>query len=140
MSRRQLIVIAVTLIGLFVLGVAVFVAVPAKASTVYLECQIASPNGSSAVHVDVTLNEGAGTAGYTIRETGYSVQGIAAAFGPSRVAWQVNYDRNFPDLKDRYSVDRTTLEMVEEGTARGRPFALNRKGGCKFATAVPRKF
>jgi hypothetical protein len=100
----------VVFIGLLGLGIVAFVAGPANASTVYLECKIASPNASSAVNMDVTLNEGAGTAGFTIRETGYSVQGIAAAFGPMRVTWQVEGRKMLEGVNERYSIDRSTLD------------------------------
>lgn len=111
-----------------------------SSSTAYLECQIASPAGSSRVHLDLTLNEAAGTAGFTIRETKYSVPEVAAAFSPSRVIWLVEHP-DMLNLKERYSVDRTTLEITEELSGKGRPFELARKGTCKLVhAAAERKF
>jgi hypothetical protein len=109
------------------LGV-VAIASEASAAPVYLDCPIASPSGRNAVHLDLTLNEDAGTVGVLYRETGKSVQGLTATFTPDDVSWAR------PDAdglgRTEWHVSRTSLAISETMYIGANPM-IARTGTCE---------
>lgn len=107
---------------------------PALAEPVYLVCSLANANGEGRITLDVTVIEDAGKAGFVIKETGLSLQGLDAAFTPTTVTWVTRRGA----LTSQYSIDRTTLNMVERSQVVGTH--LERTGKCELAPKIDRQF
>lgn len=129
---KRLVIIAVG--GLSLAG-----AQTAHAETVYLECTLAEANGKGLIHLDLTLNEEAGSAGFVIKETGWSPQKMTAAFTPRDVTFSTPLSaRLAATMSNRYRIDRTDLSFSEENRVGDESFW--RRGKCALAPKIERKF
>jgi len=107
---------------------------PAAAEPVYLVCSLANAKGEGRVTLDVTVNEDTGRAGFAFRETGWSVQGLNATFTPTAVTWGTKNGA----IVLQYSIDRTSLHMVERSVIIGT--SSDRTGKCELAPKIDRQF
>lgn len=107
---------------------------PALAEPVYLVCSLANAKGEGRITLDVTVIEDTEKAGFVIKETGLSLQGLDAAFTPTTVTWATRRGA----LTSQYSIDRTTLHMVERSEVVGT--LLERTGKCDLAAKIDRQF
>jgi hypothetical protein len=106
-------------------------AMPVSASgIVHLNCSLMGSNGGSAVQLDISLNEAAGTASYLVRQTGATVT-ERAQFTPTQV--------KIGDADMMKIIDRTNLNITD-GTAALGPYRVFRSGKCEMAPVVERKF
>lgn len=80
----------------------------AVSGPVYLECEITETHTGNIRHLDVTLNEATETAGYTVRETGFSSSKLSAVFAPNKVTIK-EPDSMFDTVLE---VDRSTLTVA----------------------------
>lgn len=108
----------------------------AMAAPVYLQCPIAEAEGKSLVHLQVTVNEDNGTAGYLIDETGFSQQDFKAAFTPDAVMW-ARQDNAYGET--RFRIERTTLVLTEVTYLQGKVWS-ERSGTCSLVEIKHRKF
>ena len=100
----------------------------ADATPLYLLCPVATADGKSAADLDVTLDEGAGTAGVHVKKIDQSWLGIRATFTPDEVRWE----RGSKSSHMTYQIDRKTLELVEVLYI-GETAYFTRKGICTHA-------
>lgn len=107
---------------------------PARAEPVYLVCSLADAKGEGRITLDVTVNEDRGKAGFVIKQTGWSLQGLDAAFTPTTVTWVTTRGA----VTTQFSIDRTTLQMVMRSQVAGPP--LERAGKCDLAPKIDRQF
>jgi hypothetical protein len=104
---------------------------------IYLECQVTIPDGHGGRflrHLQVNLNEAEETAGFTMVESGWTVQKRPAVFSPTKVSWVV------PDTywSTTYEIDRTTLAFSSRENIGG---DAGWQGNCTIPEADPaRKF
>lgn len=104
---------------------------PAEASPVVdLTCPIAATDGGSATTLEITLNQGLGTATYRVSTTGGVLTG-PAEFTPYIVAI-----RNKDFLK---IIERRTGRIVD-GTTLSGEFVISREGVCEVLKLTNRKF
>lgn len=113
--------------------IAIFAASTVLASPINLTCSLADSEGKSPVHIEVTLNEDAGTAGIVIDETGLSTQNMKAAFLPASIAFS-----DGGGLATDYRIDRVSSTMTE--TMSVGPTSIRRAGACIVAPKINRQF
>lgn len=111
----------------WIIGIAVFVAVPcaAQAAPIYLKCQI--DNGEVLTEVQVTADEAMGKVSVFIPYTG-KTSNMSAIFRPAEVI--------FSDRFGSYRIDRRTL-VIERSLA---IIHSVDKGKCAVEKAVERAF
>lgn len=127
------------LIAIVALSFGVLAAQTAHAETVYLECTLAEASGQGLIHLDLTLNEEAGSAGFVIKETGWSPQKMTAAFTPRDVTFSTPLSaRLAATMSNQYRIDRTDLSFSEENRVGDKSFW--RRGKCALAPKIERKF
>lgn len=113
----------------------IFMSAAAIAEPIYLECGLMSETGEDAVILDVNLDEEARTAGFVIRRTGWSPQGMTAIFTPTEVSFSPPQRTN---TKTIYLINRVTLDFSEENRMAGQSFW--RRGKCRLSPKIERQF
>ncbi|NWG52106.1 MAG: hypothetical protein HXY28_00135 [Hydrogenophilaceae bacterium] len=110
---------------------------PAFADPTYLECTLAAPQSTSVSHLDVTLNEASNTAGFLLRETGYSPQNIPAVFTAREVTFTIPGSLNACSI---YRIDRVSLEFSNDVRSVDGSSLVVRTGTCVVASVPQRAF
>jgi hypothetical protein len=119
----------------------------AIAAPIYLECPIATDRGSSAVVLELKLNEVAATADVLTSETGYAVSGLKALFTSNYVVFSHFQNAKIAAgntdvlrMETAYKINRTTLELEQRiGLATGDGSPIIRRGTCYIAKVQQRK-
>ena len=105
------------------------------AKPTYLECNLPTDKGASAITLDVTVNEEAGVVSFVARQTGWAPSNMMAIFSPSDV-------RFGPSLREGkyplYKIDRVTLDFSEHNKVGEDSFW--RRGKCTVKPKVHAQF
>jgi hypothetical protein len=112
-------------------------AIAANAAPVYLECDVENPGGADAaskvLHFKITLDETAKTAEFLHPvASGGKASSLQAQFMQTEVTFKYVFSG---PLSWEYKIDRTTLAITEKQST-----GTTRKGSCKIADPVERKF
>lgn len=107
----------------------------AFADPTYLECTLDSQPSTGVVHLDVTLNEANNTAGFRMRESGYSPQNIPAVFTAREVTFTIPGSYSASSI---YRIDRVSLAFFNDIRSVDGSSLVQRNGTC-VVSAVPER-